>query len=253
MLFALADPTHFTRYGTTLRANHPQDPQMPKDQPATQAQQAIADAREGLDTSWTQASDPVTRFEGFRALDDDAKAAWLAIVVASSLEAKDDYNSVKTNPLHARLASILEIEPAKWWRPTSANFFDRVSKGTLLALLTQVGGAPLAARYMGSKKGEISSSCEKLFAGEAITEAETKDAALAWVPDAMRYDMASALVDESDFDEGDLDDEAFDEGEGIETEDADDAESDHVDTQDAVLPDDGTASDETDPTLIAAE
>jgi len=253
MLFALADPTHFTRYGTTLRANHPQDPQMPKDQPATQAQQAIADAREGLDTSWTQASDPVTRFEGFRALDDDAKAAWLAIVVASSLEAKDDYNSVKTNPLHARLASILEIEPAKWWRPTSANFFDRVSKGTLLALLTQVGGAPLAARYMGSKKGEISSSCEKLFAGEAITEAETKDAALAWVPDAMRYDIASALVDESDFDEGDLDDEAFDEGEGIETEDADDAESDHVDTQDAVLPDDGTASDETDPTLIAAE
>ncbi len=253
MLFALADPTHFTRYGTTLRANHPQDPQMPKDQPATQAQQAIADAREGLDTSWTQASDPVTRFEGFRALDDDAKAAWLAIIVASSLEAKDDYNSVKTNPLHARLASILEIEPAKWWRPTSANFFDRVSKGTLLALLTQVGGAPLAARYMGSKKGEISSSCEKLFAGEAITEAETKDAALAWVPDAMRYDIASALVDESDFDEGDLDDEAFDEGEGIETEDADDAESDHVDTQDAVLPDDGTASDETDPTLIAAE
>ena len=253
MLFALADPTHFTRYGTTLRANHPQDPQMPKDQPATQAQQAIADAREGLDTSWTQASDPVTRFEGFRALDDDAKAAWLAIVVASSLEAKDDYNSVKTNPLHARLASILEIEPAKWWRPTSANFFDRVSKGTLLALLTQVGGAPLAARYMGSKKGEISSSCEKLFAGEAITEAETKDAALAWVPDAMRYDIASALVDESDFDEGDLDDEALDEGEGIDTEDADDGESDHVDTQDAVLPDDGTASDETDPTLIAAE
>ncbi len=253
MLFALADPTHFTRYGTTLRANHPQDPQMPKDQPATQAQQAIADAREGLDTSWTQASDPVTRFEGFRALDDDAKAAWLAIVVASSLEAKDDYNSVKTNPLHARLASILEIEPAKWWRPTSANFFDRVSKGTLLALLTQVGGAPLAARYMGSKKGEISSSCEKLFAGEAITEAETKDAALAWVPDAMRYDMASALVDESDFDEGDLDDEALDEGEGIDTEDADDGESDHVDTQDTVLPDDGAASDETDPTLIAAE
>ena len=128
-----------------------------------------------------------------------------------------------------------------------------MSKGSLLALLTQVGGAPLAARYMGSKKGEISSSCEKLFAGEAITEAETKDAALAWVPDAMRYDIASALVDESDFDEGDLDDEAFDEGEGIETEDADDAESDHVDTQDAVLPDDGTASDETDPTLIAAE
>ncbi|MFS6807266.1 hypothetical protein WHL19_14490, partial [Staphylococcus aureus] len=42
--------------------------------------------------------------------------------------------------------------------------------------------------YLGSKKGEISTSCEKLFAGEAITEAETKEAALAWVPDAMRFD-----------------------------------------------------------------
>lgn len=85
---------------------------MPKDQPATQAQQAIADAREGLDTSWTQASDPVTRFEGFRALDDDAKAAWLAIVVASSLEAKDDYNSVKTNlPMPASRASSRSNRP----------------------------------------------------------------------------------------------------------------------------------------------
>ena len=155
---------------------------MPKDQPATQAQVAIAEAREGLDTSWTEGSNPVERFEAFRALSDDAKAAWLAVVVATSLEAKPDYSSVTTNPLHARLASILEIEPAKWWRPTSANFFDRVSKGTLLALLTNVGGAPLAARYMASKKGEISTSCEKLFAGDAVIEADVKEKALAWVP-----------------------------------------------------------------------
>jgi len=237
MLFCLADPSHgYGRYGTTVRAGRPQDPQMPKDQPATQAQVAIAEAREGLDTSWTEGSNPVDRFEAFRALSDDAKAAWLAVVVATSLEAKPDYSSVTTNPLHARLASILEIEPAKWWRPTSANFFDRVSKGTLLALLTNVGGAPLAARYMASKKGEISTSCEKLFAGEAITEAETKDAALAWVPDAMRFDLVSvAGADEAIDDEPG--DECFD-------------DDDYGDTDDLGADDAGIDSDEA---LIAAE
>ncbi|WP_242121894.1 ParB/RepB/Spo0J family partition protein [Sphingomonas lacusdianchii] len=191
-LFAMVDRTrNYGRSGTTITAGRPNDPQMPADFAPTQAKITIAEAREALDTSWTEGASPVERFEAFRALGDDAKAAWLAIVVADSLEAKQDYGTVTTNPLHARLASILEIDVAKWWRPTCANFFDRVSKGTLLATLTEVGGSTLAARYLGSKKGEISTSCERLFAGEAITEAETKEAALAWVPDAMRFDVAS--------------------------------------------------------------
>lgn len=97
-------------------------------------------------------------------------------------------------------------------------------------------GAPLAARYMASKKGEISTSCEKLFAGEAITEAETKDAALAWVPDAMRFDLVSvAGADEA------IDDEPGDEG-------FDD--DDYGDTDDLGADDAGIDSDEA---LIAAE
>ena len=60
------------------------------------------------------------------------------------------------------------------------------------------GGATLAGRYLGPKKGEISTSCERLFAGEAITEAETKEAALAWVPDAMRFDATGATPIEED-------------------------------------------------------
>ncbi len=152
MLCAMTDQSRsYSRYGTTVAAGRPQDPQMPKDQPATQAQLAIAEARESLNSDWTTSSSPVERFEAFRALDDDAKAPGLARTVASSLEAKPDHSAAKTNPLHARLASILEIDVAKWWRPTSANFFDRVSKGTLLALLTDVGGPVLAARYVGSK------------------------------------------------------------------------------------------------------
>ncbi|MEP3145516.1 ParB/RepB/Spo0J family partition protein [Qipengyuania citrea] len=204
-LFAMIDGNRgYDRYGTTMKASRPQDPALGSDMEPTQARVAIEQAREALDASWTEAGDAVARFEAFRALDDEAKAAWLALMVAGSLEAKPEY-SATTNPLHARLASILEIDVAQWWRPTSANFFDRVAKGTLLALLTEIGGTTLAARYSASKKGDVSSACEKLFAGEAITETDTKEAALAWVPDAMRFDVERPTLEDDGPDDEDDD------------------------------------------------
>lgn len=202
-LFAMIDGNRgYERYGTTMKATRPNDPASGTDGEPTQARIAIEQARDALDTTWTEAGDMVARFEGFRALDDTGKAAWLALMVAGSIEAKPEYTDT-TNPLHARLAAILHIEPAQWWRPTSANFFDRVSKGTLLALLTEIGGEVLAARYAASKKPEVSAACQKLFAGEAITEPAIKDAALAWVPDAMRFDIVRAVpVEEDDDDRG---------------------------------------------------
>ncbi|ODU19790.1 MAG: chromosome partitioning protein ParB [Sphingomonas sp. SCN 67-18] len=200
-LFAMIDGNRgYERYGTTMKATRPSDPASGTDGEPTQARIAIEQARDALDTTWTEAADVVARFEGFRALDDTGKAAWLALMVAGSIEAKPEYSDT-TNPLHARLAAILHIEPAQWWRPTSANFFDRVSKGTLLALLTEIGGEVLAARYAASKKPEVSAACEKLFAGEAITEPAIKDAALAWVPDAMRFDILRAVPVEEDGDD----------------------------------------------------
>ena len=200
-LFAMIDGNRgYERYGTTMKATRPSDPASGTDGEPTQARIAIEQARDALDTTWTEAGDVVARFEGFRALDDTGKAAWLALMVAGSIEAKPEYSDT-TNPLHARLAAILHIEPAQWWRPTSANFFDRVSKGTLLALLTEIGGEVLAARYAASKKPEVSAACQKLFAGEAITEPAIKDAALAWVPDAMRFDIVRAVPAEEDDDD----------------------------------------------------
>ena len=206
-LFAMIDGNRgYDRYGTTMKASRPQDPVTGGDMEPTQARIAIEQAREALDANWTEAGDVVARFEAFRSLDDEAKAAWLALMVAGSLEAKPEY-SATTNPLHARLASILEIDVTQWWRPTSANFFDRVAKGTLLALLTEVGGTVLAARYSASKKGEVSSACEKIFSGEAITETETKQAALAWVPGAMRFDIERPTLEDVSADkDGDEDD-----------------------------------------------
>lgn len=173
-------------YGSTIRASAPQDPIL-GDQPVTTARGYLAEAKEGLDAGWSEDKDEVVRFEAFRTLNDDSKAAWLAYVVARSFEAKAGCGITEHIPLHNRLATILEVDVASWWRPTAENFFDRVSKGSILTLLSEVGGAALMARHATLKKGEISTSCQKLFAGESIVEQEVKEAALAWVPAAMQF------------------------------------------------------------------
>ncbi|OQW70231.1 MAG: chromosome partitioning protein ParB [Proteobacteria bacterium ST_bin13] len=174
-----------TKYGTTIRASGPQDPNT-GDMSTSRARDYLAEAHEGLDAGWTEPESEVARFEGFRALDDDSKANWLAYIVAISLEAKPGISNEQI-PLHNRLASILEIDVASWWRPTSENFFDRVNKGSILSLLDEVGGPALSGRHASLKKAEISASCQKLFAGDTIVETEVKEAALAWVPNAMRF------------------------------------------------------------------
>ena len=159
--------------------------------PKSLADDHLAGAHDALDKGWTEPREIVERFTAFRALDDETKAAWLAYVVATSLEAKKGYSS-EYHPIHAMLGTILNIEPATMWRPTAENFFDRVAKGTSLELLKEVGGADLANRYSGSKKGEIATSCEKIFAGDTIIEDDIKERALAWVPAAMQFTMEEA-------------------------------------------------------------
>ena len=188
LLFALADDSHRSN-GTTLSARRPDDPQLPKDLEPSRARETLDATRDALDRGWQGPETAPARFAAFRDLDDDAKAGWLASIVAASLQARTDM-STKLNPMHGCLAEILEIDAAQWWRPTAANFFDRVPKNALLSLLQETGGAALSTRHSGSKKTEISGACEKLFSGQAIVEAEVKAAALAWVPDALKFASA---------------------------------------------------------------
>ncbi|MEA3389792.1 ParB/RepB/Spo0J family partition protein [Novosphingobium panipatense] len=227
-LFVMIDDrmTAESAYGSTIRARSPQDP-VTGEQPATRARSYLAEAHDGLDAGWTEYQSQVDRFEAFRGLDDDAKAAWLAYIVAMSLEAPN--SRAEHSPLHNRLATIMEIDVASWWRPTSENFFDRVSKGSILTLLADVGGAALTARHATMKKSEISESCAKLFAGEAIVEPDVRDAALAWVPNAMKFlDFAPA-------DDLDVDDEPEDQGVDQETLAVNDADGEpQLDDRDAL-------------------
>src|SRR3546814_14915799 len=88
------------------------------------------------------------------------------------------------------------------------------------------------------KKSEISESCAKLFAGEAIVEPVVRDAALAWVPDAMRFLDKAEAVDLEPV-EGEPEDQAphaIEAAEGADAADAGTIEADAATPDSAGLP-----------------
>jgi len=161
-----------------------------KDAPASAA---LAEFAGSLDENWRSGESDVERFERFRALSDDARSAWLGHVVSRTLIASLACEGERSVPLHEMLGSLLEIETAHWWRPTAANYFDRVAKARTLEALDAAGGPELVSRYAGSKKTELASAAERIFSGKFIGDADVKDRAQAWIPAIMRFGTAEVL------------------------------------------------------------
>jgi ParB family chromosome partitioning protein len=162
---------------------------------------ARAEASDALDRSWTEGQSRAERFDAFRALGEEARAAWLGHAVARTLEASLNLPGDRLCRFHDHLGRLLGIDVAGWWRPTGANYFDRVPKGVTLAALEEVGGPTLADRYAKAKKTELAEACERIFSGDFIAEVEVKEAALAWVPEVMRF-AAPAVADDKAAAEG---------------------------------------------------
>jgi ParB family chromosome partitioning protein len=181
--------------GSSLMALPPTDPVFGFKTPEAAATRARERVSEALDSSWTEAGTRAGRFDAFRSLPDEARAAWLAHAVARTLEASLNLPGGRVCAFHDHLGRLLGIEVPKWWRPTGANYFDRVPKVTILEALEEVGGPAFASRYAKGKKAELSQSAERIFAGDFIGEVEVKERALAWVPEAMLFapDPESAL------------------------------------------------------------
>lgn len=194
LVFTLADAdTHDwrSRSATTLRGGVPAGPIVgfeAKDAPATAA---LAELRTGLDESWRSGEDAAARFDAFRLLSEEDRAAWLGFVIARTLEASLNMAGERRIAFQDHLGSLIGIDTAQWWRPTAANYFDRVSKQVILDALADVGGTELSARFASVKKADLAASAERVFAGTYITEAEVRERALAWVPEVMRFPSSS--------------------------------------------------------------
>ncbi len=166
-----------------------------KDAPASAA---LAEFAGGLDESWRAEETEVERFEAFRALGDEARSAWLGHVVSRTLIASLACEAERSVPLHEELGRLLQIETAHWWRPTAANYFDRVAKARTLEALDAAGGLELVSRYAASKKAELASAAERIFSGNFIGEADVKKRAGAWVPEIMRFGATAEPVEQAD-------------------------------------------------------
>lgn len=162
-----------------------------KDAPASAA---LAEFAGSLDESWRSGESDVERFARFRALSDEARSVWLGHVVSRTLIASLACEGERSVPLHEALGSLLEIETAHWWRPTAANYFDRVAKARTLEALDAAGGPELVSRYAASKKAELASAAERIFSGNFIGEAEVKERAQAWVPSIMSFAGAEQVA-----------------------------------------------------------
>ena len=173
--------------GLSLVASPPSNPVFDFETPNAAATIAAAEAADALDRTWTEGSSRAARFDAFRSLSEEARAAWLGHVVARTLEASVNLPGERACAFHDHLGQLLGIDPAQWWRPTGSNYFDRVPKSVTLAALVEVGGPSLAERYAKAKKPELAQACERIFSGDFIAEAEVKQAALAWLPEAMRF------------------------------------------------------------------
>ena len=170
---------------------------MPGFESGTAAAQRWQELEAGLDRSWTQADAITARYDGYCALSEEARAAWLGWAIARTLHAVPAGQAGSAMLDH--LGRKLGIDVAAWWRPTARTYFDRISKPSILAHLEDIGGADLRSRYGASKKHDLALSAEKLFSGQIIVEADVKDKALVWVPEAMRF--ATSLPDAAFCDE----------------------------------------------------
>jgi ParB family chromosome partitioning protein len=177
----------FEKSGSSLVALPPSDPVSGFKTPDAPATRAGEQASAALDRSWIEAASRSGRFDAFRSLPEAARAAWLAYAMTRTLEASLNLPGGRVCAFHDHLGTLLGIDVAKWWRPTGANYFDRVPKAAILAALEEVGGAAFASRHAKAKKAELSQAAERIFAGDFIGEVEVKERALAWVPAAMRF------------------------------------------------------------------
>lgn len=205
--------------GMTLTGRMASGPVTGFEAPDAPASASLAELRGGLDESWKAGTTQSERFDLYRALGDDVRAAWLGHVVARTFEASLNAVGPRSNVFHDHLGRLIGIDMAAWWRPTAANYFDRVPKAIILDALHDVGGISLSSRFANAKKSELAASAERVFAGNFITEVDVKDRALAWVPAAMtfgkRCDDDAAAAAEQVVDAAVTRDAATDEGDHI--------------------------------------
>ena len=147
----------------------------------------IEAAREALDLSFLDAAlTDGAKFRAFRALDEEMKARILAVCVAGLVEPMLASQSHAREPFMDAVAVEAVPDIRAVWRPTAANYWSRVSRGHMLALLNSFGLVAEAEEQRNVKKATLAAYMETLFAQPfaTLTE-EQREAVESWTPPGM--------------------------------------------------------------------
>jgi ParB family chromosome partitioning protein len=102
--------------------------------------------------------------------DQKSLLAILAVCAACTVDAVEKRRFAterEPNAQHAaQLAEALKIDMTKYWQPTVAGYFGRVSKGLILDAVTEGIGKPQAAKLAAMKKDAMAARAAQLLAGK---------------------------------------------------------------------------------------
>lgn len=139
-----------------------------------------------LETAWINEKNSAKRFEKFQSLSPKQKHALVAYAAALQLETGTSIPS-KSEAAFA-LETRLDADISKWWRPTIANYFKRISKGALLDVGKRIAGKTFTKEHSEHTKKQILEYFETLFesAPEGNLSDTEKQTRLSWLPIQMK-------------------------------------------------------------------
>ena len=181
------DPLSIRVVPTPLRPNsRAADTRFPAWSPG---ETTIQTRRTDLATDWLEAKDDAEAFAAFRKLPEKAKRSLFAFCVARTLTPRLSLDR-SAPPEYEATVARLGIDFAAHVRPTAEGFFSRIPKAKTLEIARNVLGRPWTSGRAGLKKQQLAREMEAAFAaGDAIPSdltAETRAAALAWLPPGFR-------------------------------------------------------------------
>jgi len=130
--------------------------------------------------SWAERFPDVEKlWDAISALDASDRSNLLAYCVALSINALE--GGVRPQAVQ-QLADAVRLDMREWWRPSRANFLDRLTKNEILAAVSEGSSQAASWRIASFKKDRMAREAEKILQ------------AAAWLPSSLR---AAAIVNSS--------------------------------------------------------
>jgi ParB family chromosome partitioning protein len=130
----------------------------------TAAGDALKAIEATLPQEWAAHRTENARFAAFRSLSDADKQSILAYCVAMTLQPRLAPDADAKATAYDDALSLTEGNVAAYWRPTTANYFRRVTRDQLLAIGREVLGDAWSQSRSKDKKSELADQLERAFA-----------------------------------------------------------------------------------------